>query len=550
MGERTDGGTALEAATPWWVDALFRRAAAEVVGGGVKVPSAQPRRVPAGESGDYASALPLRLAGPAGRPAAEVAADIAAVLRDHPQVADADAEGRGFVAVTLPPEVRLSVVRAAADDPAYLTGGGPLHGEHLHLGPFGGGPLHSGPPGARPHEMRPREGRPGSGRPLPAPSAGGADGREDAASPAALSPLHLAGSVAEARDLARDDARRRIAAAAGRITRAADRLAAGGAGTTGGDTSAADAADPDLRPAGFPLRATGDASAATGGPPFPVPGDGAPAEVTWRDPYLDAPPGAGAAARLLGVIGEASARIAFCRSVPDRPKPGEATGSGLPAVPTAEEPGEWARLVAANPAFAVRYAHAHAVRSIAWAHDRATGDPESSAGPVPAVPSSARPPAEEPPSDAPSPFGRPGEETPPSSQPSPAGAGHGPARSAARVAPVAGAGAVAVRVWGEGAAAELVGELFDGPGVVLTAARRGEPHILVRYLEGLADAYHGWWESCGGVPGEDARPVAGRPAACDEGGEAVAARLALCAATAGALATGLSLLGVSAPTRL
>ncbi len=263
----------------------------------------------------------------------------------------------------------------------------------------------------------------------------GADRDGRTAAPWTLTPLDRAETLAGARDCARVDARRRIGLVAG---------------------------------------------------PHAVPGVDAPAEeVTWRDHYLDSPPGPGAPARLLAVVGEASARFAFCRSVPERPRAGELTGPGLPAVPTAEEPGKWRHHTAENPGFAVRYAHAHAVRTGRWATD---------AGIV--VPTDVRE-----------------------------------------------AGALtdeAVVALDERHAAALVGCLFDGPGVLSAAAGRRQPHFLVRYLEGVATAYHDWRESCTVVP--VAAPTAQ--------GEAIRARLELCAAVAGVLRTGLSLLGISAPTRL
>ncbi|GAA1756706.1 hypothetical protein GCM10009834_12680 [Streptomonospora arabica] len=221
-------------------------------------------------------------------------------------------------------------------------------------------------------------------------------------------------------------------------------------------------------------------------------------DVSWRDPRIDGGGGAATpAARLLAAVGEASARVAFCRSAADRPRPGEETGPGLPAVPTAEHPGAWALGTAANPAFAVRYAHAHAASTLRWAREaheaRAARAPEARGS-----------------SD-------------------PAGERAGAALAAALQAP---------------AAAELAGALYDGPLVLHAARRRSEPHMLVRYLEGLAAAYHDWRGSCGGLIVE----AAGGPA----DGEPVSAfgRLRLCAAAAEVLSAGLSLLGVSAPTRL
>nr|WP_221442825.1 DALR anticodon-binding domain-containing protein [Nocardiopsis algeriensis] len=224
--------------------------------------------------------------------------------------------------------------------------------------------------------------------------------------------LHDAGPVARARRLARADARARIALA-------------------------------------------------LGGPP-PPPGPAG--EVSWRDRYRDGgadlPPTP--AARALRAVGEDSARIAFCRSVPEHPRAGETTGRDLPALPSAENPGAWVRLTEANPAFRLRYAHAHAVGQERWT----------------------------------------------------AGGAEPHTACSEHTAPVRRA-------------------LLDGPSALDTAARREEPHILVRYLETLAGAYDEW-RVC---------PSSAEPA---DRGEATA----IPAAVAGVLRTGLFLLGVSAPTRL
>ncbi|MBE3001526.1 anticodon-binding protein [Nocardiopsis sp. HNM0947] len=196
----------------------------------------------------------------------------------------------------------------------------------------------------------------------------------------------------------------------------------------------------------------------------PPPGPGQ-EHVGWRDPYRDGDETEllSEAARALGAVGEDSARVAFCRSVPERPRDSETTGNDLPVLPSADRPGAWSRLTDANPAFRLRYAHAHATSQERWT---AQGSGPPAACPV-----------------------------------------H---------------------------AASLRGRLFDGPSALDSAARREEPHILVRYLEGLASAYDDW-RTCP------------RAAARAEG---AAADPALPAAVAGVLRTGLFLLGVSAPTRL
>ncbi|TDQ47976.1 DALR anticodon-binding domain-containing protein [Actinorugispora endophytica] len=399
---RTFDPPALDAATPRELDLLLRWACAVATGLPPEgLPGERPRRTPPGAHGQYASALPMRLAGRARRPARELAADVAAVLRDCPQVVDARADGPGFVNLAVEPAARAALARVVADDP--------------------GGHLLGLPPGGR--ASAPTEDRPEW----------------------ELSPLEREPDPARARERARADARRRIALAT----------------------------DPDTAAAALP-------------PP--------PAEATWRDALLDTRPGAAAtgAARLLAVIGGDSARVAFCRSPDDQVRPGESTGPDLPALPTHRDPGAWGRNTDANPAFAVRYAHAHAhTAHTRWAsalgHRRTPADRPYTAS---AVSELTRPAAE-----------------------------------------------------------ALLGELFDGPAALRAAARRSEPHILVRYLEGLRAAYHEWWESRGAAPGRATGNEAGEGA----GGahdQTTAARLDTCAAVAGVLRTGLSLIGVSAPIRL
>lgn len=202
----------------------------------------------------------------------------------------------------------------------------------------------------------------------------------------------------------------------------------------------------------------------------------------WREPLADRPRLDTDPGRLLAAVGEASARFAFCRSLSEQPRPGELTGPGLPALPTAEHPGAWARLTADNPAFAVRYAHAHAVAAQGWEEER---ERDAGAG------------------------GEAGREGGPSAL-----------HRAGGPAPDLTA---------------LLGALYDGPGTAAAAGRRGRPHMLVRYLEGLATAYHVW-----------AGPRDGAGAA----GERAAHRQDVRAAVSGILGAGLLLIGVTAPTRL
>lgn len=368
--------------TPRRLEAVLREAAARAFGlQPDEIPFVWPRHDQAGGTADAATALPPRLLGtvaarlPPGmgrgrRHHLVVSVRIAAQLESMRDAGLADfahvlGDGRGFLNITFTREQRDALVAEAADGPRFLTGRD-WDGE-----------------GEWPRTA-----------------------------------LHEAGPVAQARRLARADARGRIALATGAQA------------------------------------------------PPPGPGD---AEVSWRDPYLDGDRTAlvTPAARALGTVGEDSARVAFCRSVPERPRDTETTGRDLPVLPSAEYPGAWARLTDANPAFRLRHAHAHAVTRQRWT---AEGAPLPAACP---------------------------------------------------------AHAAAVR-----------GLLFDGPGVLDSAARREEPHILVRYLEALAGAYDEW-RACPHVA-----------VAPTEGAAAADSATALPAAVAGVLRTGLFLLGVSAPTRL
>ena len=86
---------------------------------------------------------------------------------------------------------------------------------------------------------------------------------------------------------------------------------------------------------------------------------------------------------------------------------------------------------------------------------------------------------------------------------------------------------------------ELLGTLAEFPRIVASAAELREPHRVARYLEELAGVYHGFYADCRVLP------------LGDEPAEAIhSARANLCAATMQVLATGLNLLGVSAPERM
>jgi arginyl-tRNA synthetase len=86
---------------------------------------------------------------------------------------------------------------------------------------------------------------------------------------------------------------------------------------------------------------------------------------------------------------------------------------------------------------------------------------------------------------------------------------------------------------------DLLKALGEFPAVVATAAELREPHRIARYLEGLASAYHRFYDACRVLPqsGEAATPL-------------TTARLWLVEASRVVLANGLALLGVSAPDRM
>jgi arginyl-tRNA synthetase len=86
---------------------------------------------------------------------------------------------------------------------------------------------------------------------------------------------------------------------------------------------------------------------------------------------------------------------------------------------------------------------------------------------------------------------------------------------------------------------ELIRTIGEFPVVVRKAAELREPHRVARYLEGLAGAYHRFYDGPRVLPqgDEEATPL-------------THARLALCEAARQVLANGLALLGVSAPERM
>ncbi len=86
---------------------------------------------------------------------------------------------------------------------------------------------------------------------------------------------------------------------------------------------------------------------------------------------------------------------------------------------------------------------------------------------------------------------------------------------------------------------DLLGALGEFPRVVGSAAELREPHRVARYLEDMANDYHGFYDGCRVLPrgDEHLEPIH-------------IARLWLCAAARQTLANGLQLLGVTAPERM
>jgi arginyl-tRNA synthetase len=87
--------------------------------------------------------------------------------------------------------------------------------------------------------------------------------------------------------------------------------------------------------------------------------------------------------------------------------------------------------------------------------------------------------------------------------------------------------------------AVLLGQLAQFPEVVAQAAQLREPHRVARYLEALASAYHKWYDQRRVIPFAD-EPIT----------DVHRTRLWLNDATGQVLASGLGLLGVTAPERM
>ena len=211
-------------------------------------------------------------------------------------------------------------------------------------------------------------------------------------------------------------------------------------------------------------------------------GQAGPKDAGLKDAGLkDAGPGDGAdgpVAEALAYAGEDAVRFALTR-----------LASGVPRPPGPElDPRAMAAQHLGNPAYAVRYAHAHAASALRQAAD----------------------------------LGLPGPD-------------------AGRFQPC---------LLAHPSERVLLDAMSWLPERVAGAARRRQPHVVAAYLEELAGRYFDWQEACpvmgpGSVP-PGPRPAGGSPA----GGELIQARLQLAGAARTALGTGLRLLGIAAPGRM
>ncbi len=224
------------------------------------------------------------------------------------------------------------------------------------------------------------------------------------------------------------------------------------------------------------------------------------AEVTWvalgpekNAPGEKAPGEYGPVAEAVAYAGEDAVRFALSRLVgrpASRPPPSREPG----VAPWPHEPGLDPRAMAAqhlgNPAYAVRYAHAHAASALWQAAD--LGLPEL---------------------------------------------------DVERFQP---------RLLAHPSERVLLDAMSWLPERVAGAARRRQPHVIAAYLEDLASRYLDWQEACpvmrpGSVlPRPDPRPAGRLPA----GGEVIQARLQLASGARTVLGTGLRLLGIAAPSRM
>ncbi len=208
------------------------------------------------------------------------------------------------------------------------------------------------------------------------------------------------------------------------------------------------------------------------------------AEVTWTPPWPEeSGPGyrtAGPVAEAIAYAGEDMVRFAVSRLASGVPRP---SGPDL-------EPGTLAAQHLGNPAYAVRYAHAHAASALRQSADLGLPGPDAERF-------------------QPCLLAHPSEQV-------------------------------------------LLDAMSWLPERVAGAARRRQPHVVAAYLEELASRYLDWQEACpvtgpGSIPPRpDPQPAGRLPA----GGELIQARLQLASSARTVLGTGLRLLGIAAPSRM
>lgn len=209
------------------------------------------------------------------------------------------------------------------------------------------------------------------------------------------------------------------------------------------------------------------------------------AEVTWTPPRpQESGPGrtrsGGPVAEAIAYAGEDTVRFAVSRLASGVPRP---PGPDLDA-------GALAAQHLGNPAYAVRYAHAHAASALRQAADLGLPGPDAERF-------------------QPCLLAHPSEQV-------------------------------------------LLDAMSWLPERVAGAARRRQPHVVAAYLEELASRYLDWQEACpvagpGSIPPRpDPQPAGRLPA----GGELIQARLQLASSARTVLATGLRLQGIAAPSRM
>ena len=205
------------------------------------------------------------------------------------------------------------------------------------------------------------------------------------------------------------------------------------------------------------------------------------AELSWAEPptapLAPAPPGASPVGDAIRYAGEDAIRFTLALATPAGPGPGR---RGLVIDPRAA-----AVQHLGNPAYAVRYAHAHAASAVRQAADLGL-----------------------------------------------------PRGDAERFQP---------HLLAHPTERALLDAMSWLPERASGTARRHQPHVLAAYLADLAGAYFGWQEACPvSQPGALAEPPPSREPVT---GPQLAARLWLADAARTVLGTGLGLLGVTAPGR-